>query len=196
MGLVIVIGYTQADADRQAASIVKVFEAERAEEARVVTSSKEQEAYWDARDKILNILHKPEEGERLLRSGGLEAAAPLSHLADLVEYIRKDHNYPTLHEAKLLMYGHIGTCDIHGMWVAPPSWPPSKREECAKEAFRLESDIHMKWGCAPGELGQTGLRIPFLRERYGEAAYSMLMAFKKSIDPNDILNPGNLEGVI
>ena len=196
MALAIAIGHTQEDADRQAADIVRVFQAERAVEARILTSAREQQDYCEARDNILNILHQPEEGDRMLRSGGLEAAAPLSHLADLVEYIRKDHNYPTLHEATLLMYGHIGTCDIHGLWVAPPSWPQSKRAQCARESIRLESDVNMMWGCCPGELGQTGLRIPFLRARYGDAAYSMLLGFKKSIDPNDILNPGNLEGVI
>jgi FAD/FMN-containing dehydrogenase len=36
--------------------------------------------------------------------------------------------------------------------------------------------------------------MPFMRERYGEAAYSMLMKVKQAIDPNNTLNPGNLEG--
>jgi FAD/FMN-containing dehydrogenase len=58
----------------------------------------------------------------------------------------------------------------------------------------LESEVNLKWGCASGELGQTGERIAFFRKRYGEAAYSMLMGVKKTIDPNNILNPGNLEG--
>jgi glycolate oxidase len=39
-------GHTQEDADRQAAEIMRVFKAERAVEARVVTSPKEQEDYW------------------------------------------------------------------------------------------------------------------------------------------------------
>ena len=50
------------------------------------------------------------------------------------------------------------------------------------------------WGCASGEIGQTASRIPFFKKRYGLAAHSMLMAVKRAIDPNDILNPGNLEG--
>ena len=50
------------------------------------------------------------------------------------------------------------------------------------------------WGCASGEIGQTAMRIPFLRQRWGEAAYSMLMGIKKVVDPNNILNTGNLEG--
>jgi FAD/FMN-containing dehydrogenase len=80
------------------------------------------------------------------------------------------------------------------MWVAPPTWPQSKRIQAAKEAVRLESEINLKWGCASGEVGQTGSRMPFIRERYGEAAYSMLTTIKKAIDPHNIFNPGNLEG--
>lgn len=46
----------------------------------------------------------------------------------------------------------------------------------------------------PGKIGQTASRIPFFRKRYAEAAYAMIMNVKKAIDPNNILNPGNLEG--
>jgi glycolate dehydrogenase FAD-linked subunit len=194
MCLVTTIAHTQEEADRQAAQMVRVFETNAALEARIVTSPQEQENYWSSRDNILNILHEPEEGERLLRSGGLEATAPLSHLADLLEHITTGHHYNTLHEAKILLYGHIGTCDVHGMWVSPPSWSREKRVQCAREADCLETDVNIMWGCASGEVGQTGLRIPFLKKRYGDDAYSMLMGFKKSIDPNNILNPGNLEG--
>jgi len=91
-------------------------------------------------------------------------------------------------------YGHIGTCDVHGIWTTNASWPPEKRKQVGTEALLLEKEINLKWGCASGEVGQTAARIPFLRERYGEAAYAMLLKVKKAIDPNNILNPGNLEG--
>jgi FAD/FMN-containing dehydrogenase len=64
----------------------------------------------------------------------------------------------------------------------------------AKEAVKLESDVNIMWGCASGEVGQTASRIPFFKKRYGMAAHTMLMGVKRAIDPNNILNPGNLEG--
>jgi FAD/FMN-containing dehydrogenase len=64
----------------------------------------------------------------------------------------------------------------------------------AKEAVKLESDVNIMWGCASGEVGQTASRIPFFKKRYGMAAHAMLMSVKRAIDPNNILNPGNLEG--
>ena len=115
-------------------------------------------------------------------------------MADVIEYLAGGHDREALKQAKLFIYGHVGTCDLHGLWVTPASYPQEKRMECIKEARLLEGEINMKWGCASGEIGQTASRIPFLKERYGDAAYTMLMNFKSTIDPNNILNPGNLEG--
>jgi glycolate oxidase len=194
MALIMTKGFSQEEADRQAEEIVKIFQTTRASEARIVRSPQEQEDYWAARDNILNLYQSKDGGEKVVRGGGLEAAVPLSHLVDAIHFIRTGHSYSVLHEARLYMYGHIGTCDIHGMWVTPAHWDPSKRMQCRKEARLLESEINLKWGCASGEVGQTGERISFFKKRYGEAAYAMLTTMKKALDPNNILNPGNLEG--
>ena len=194
IGLAITISYTQEEANRQAEEMVRVFKAENAIEAFVATSRKEQTDYWEARDNILNILQASDNEDRLVMAGSVESAVPLSHLADAVEYIQKGHNYSALRKAKLFIYGHVGTCDLHGMWVAPLSMPQETRMQIAKQAVQLEGDINLMWDCASGEIGQTGSRIPFFKKRYGMAAYGMLMNAKKAIDPNNILNPGNLEG--
>lgn len=194
MALAITIAHTQEEADRQGKDMVRVFKSEKAIEARLVTSKREMEDYWDSRDNILNILQTSESRERMLLAGAIEAAVPLSHLADAVEYLQGGHGYSALKEAELLVYGHIGTCDLHGMWVMPKNTPQAKLMQAIKEAPLLEKDINLRWGCASGEIGQTASRISFFRERYGEGAYAMLMNVKRAIDPNNILNPGNLEG--
>ena len=132
--------------------------------------------------------------DRLVMAGALEASVPLSHLDDVLVYLQRGHNYAALNRAKLFIYGHIGTCDLHGMWVAPVSMPQPERMQIAKEAIQLESDVNIKWGCASGEVGQTASRMPFFKKRYGMAVHTMLMNVKQAIDPNNILNPGNLEG--
>ena len=104
------------------------------------------------------------------------------------------HSYRALNDARLFIYGHIGTCDLHGMWVAPVSMPAEKKMEIGTAARHLEADVNIMWGCASGEVGQTASRMPFFKKRYGIAAHTMLMNVKKAIDPNNILNPGNLEG--
>jgi FAD/FMN-containing dehydrogenase len=80
------------------------------------------------------------------------------------------------------------------LWLLPKSTPQEKIMQAIKEATLLEKDINLMWGCASGEIGQTASRMAFFRKRYGEGAYAMLMSVKRAIDPNNILNPGNLEG--
>ena len=194
MGLTINISHTQEDADRQAKETVRIFKAENAIDSFQVVSKDLQTNYWDARDNILNILQASEGSERLVMVGSLESSVPLSRLAEAVEYLQGGHNYSDLKKTKLFIYGHVGTCDLHGMWVAPVSMPLEERKKIGKDAVQLEGDINLMWGCASGEVGQTASRIPFFKKRYGLAAHSMLTSVKKAIDPNDILNPGNLEG--
>lgn len=194
MALVVTVGHSQEEADRRAEDIVEVFNKESAVEARIVISPDEQEVYQQTRDAVSNILQMPIDGERMVYAGGLEAAVPLSHLAEVIPYLKGGHDYRTLLEAKGFTLGHVGTSDIHGMWLCPKTWEREKRLQCAREAVRLEADINLRWGCASGEVGQTGVRLPFLRKRYGEGAYSMLVSVKRALDPNDILNPGNIEG--
>jgi glycolate oxidase len=194
MALAITVSHSQGEADTLAAKTVDIFKAENALIAYVVEDEKERKDLWDARDNILNILQADEGGQGLVMAGTLESSVPLSHLGDALDYLQTGHSYEELKEARLFIYGHIGTCDLHGMWVAPVSLPQEKRALISKAATKLESDINLMWGCASGEVGQTASRIPFFKRRYGTAAHAMLMDMKKAVDPNNILNPGNLEG--
>jgi glycolate oxidase len=194
MGLAINVACTQEEADRQGKETVRIFRSEGALDAFLATTKELQRDYWEARDNILNILQATEAGKRVVMVGSVESAVPLSHLVDAVEYLQAGHNYDALRKAKLFIYGHVGTCDLHGMWVAPVSMPLEERAKIGKQAVQLESDINLRWGCASGEIGQTASRMPFFKKRYGLAAHGMLMNMKRAVDPNNILNPGNLEG--
>jgi glycolate dehydrogenase FAD-linked subunit len=194
MGLAINVAHTQEEADRLGKETVRIFKSQGALDAFLATTTKLQRDYWEARDNILNILQATEGDQRVVMVGSVESAVPLSHLADAVQYLQSGHNYDALKKAKLFIYGHVGTCDLHGMWVAPVSMPLEERAKTGKQAVQLESDINLMWGCASGEIGQTASRIPFFKKRYGPAAHGMLMDMKRAVDPNNILNPGNLEG--
>jgi len=194
MALAINVSQTQAEADRQAEETIKVFKSEHAIETFIVTSKKEQIDYWEARDNILNILQGSADEGRLVMAGAAEFAVPLSKMDEAIDYLQHGHNYETLKKNTLFIYGHVGTCDLHGMWVVPVSVDPAERARLGKEAVALERQINIKWGCASGEIGQTASRVAFFKERYGPAVHQMLINTKRAIDPNDILNPGNLEG--
>jgi FAD/FMN-containing dehydrogenase len=66
--------------------------------------------------------------------------------------------------------------------------------KCVEEASEIEKKMILKYEACGGEWGQMSNRIPFLKEKYGETNYILLQNLKKTFDPNNILNPGNLEG--
>ena len=68
-----------------------------------------------------------------------------------------------------------------------------------KKAITLEmreksEDLNVKYGGCGGEWGLTAQRVSFLKKKYGESLYGLLVTMKKAFDPNDILNRGNLQG--
>jgi FAD/FMN-containing dehydrogenase len=52
----------------------------------------------------------------------------------------------------------------------------------------------VKYGGCGGEWGLTAQRATFLKKKYGEVYYNFLINLKRTLDPNNILNRGNLEG--
>ena len=195
LALATTIAYSQEEADRQADAIAKLFREEKAVKAYVVESEEEQEALWDARDFITNRLQKQKGRPRKLRAGGFEVGVPLSRLAEFFSYIQSGPpGYPALAENEVMFYGHVGASGPHVSWTIAEDAPVEKRIQSIKEARRLEKEFTVKWEGIGGEVGQTASRISAWREKYGECAYSLLSLLKNTIDPNNILNPGNLEG--
>ena len=195
MALVTTIGYAQEEAERQAKEILRVFETESAQEAHVVTSEKEQEDLWQCRDFITNMRQREEGEPRKIRGGAFEMGVPLSRLADFFTYIKsKPPEYPSLNDGEIWFYGHVGSSGPHVYRALPGGTPKAKELQSVKELRKLEKELTVKWGGIGGEVGQTASRISAWREKYGEEAYSVIVNIKKVLDPNNILNPGNLEG--
>lgn len=191
MALATTIGNTQEDADLQAQAILKVFEGFEPVKAYIVKDPKEQELLWAARDFITNLQQREPKGTW----AAIEVGLPVHALGEAIDYLMKEPlNLEVLKDCKMYLYGHIGACSIHALWVIPKDWPNEKKYAGVMETRRLEDALHRKWGGIGGEVGQMAGRIRFYREKYGEGAYQMLMNVKRAIDPNNILNPGNLEG--
>ncbi len=191
MALATTIAYTQEEADRQAEEVLKVFKSFKPVEAYIVKSREEQELLWAARDFITNLQQRDPKGMWV----AIEVGLPVHSLGEAIEYLKKGPpNIEVLKECKMYTYGHIGACSIHALWIIPKDWPNEKKYAAVMESRKLEDAMHFKWGGVGGEVGQMAGRASFLREKYGEAAYSLLVDLKKVVDPNNILNPGNLEG--
>lgn len=88
----------------------------------------------------------------------------------------------------------LGVSGPHVVWKLRIGAQLEEQRACLKEARKLEQEMVVKWGGIGGEIGQTASRISAWKKKYGEQAYSVALRIKTAFDPNNILNPGNLEG--
>jgi len=187
------IGDSQEEATIKAQKAINVLRNEKTYlDAYMVESREEQERVWHVRDYIINLIQLGEGGNFI----GIEVSSPLSRLAELISYLKTGivSSLNILRDVPRYILGHVGATALHMMWVIPRDWSNDKKKEAYKEAFTIEKDVNIKFEGSCGETGLTAARIRFFKEKYGDAAYNTLLKIKRALDPNNILNPGNLEG--
>jgi glycolate oxidase len=184
-------GRTEEEACRNAKMLLNIFKQCGAIESEVIDEDLQQKM-WGARDAILQLVRE-QRGNWV----AIEVSPELPHLVDVVKELKCASNkLRVLKNNYIFLYGHIGACSIHALWIIPSNWSDSKKRRALKEVLTLEKEMNVKYGGCGGELGQMAGRVPFFKKKYGVAGYNVLKRVKQALDPNNILNPGNLEGEI
>jgi len=185
------IGRRIEEAIRNAEMLCEIFRERGSIDAYIVENKDLQRKIWNARDYILHIV-----AEKKGNWTAIEVAPALPYLAEALHYLKNEapKKLEILKNREVHTYGHLGACSLHGLWVIPREWPNDMKRRACKEAFKVEKEMNIKYEGCGGELGQLSGRIPFFREKYSEIGYLMVVNLKKMFDPNNILNPGNLEG--
>ena len=92
-------------------------------------------------------------------------------------------------------FGHIGAPTIHAYAFIPSKDIPNAVKKAVTLEVREKTEaLNIKYGGCGGEWGLTAQRAGFLGKKYGPAYTAFLAGLKKTFDPNNILNRGNLEG--
>jgi FAD/FMN-containing dehydrogenase len=96
---------------------------------------------------------------------------------------------------EFLSFGHIGAPTIHAYaFLRTKDISSELKKAIALEMREKSENLNIKYGGCGGEWGLTAQRVGFLKKKYGEDVYQALVKLKKALDPNDILNRGNLQG--
>ena len=145
----------------------------------------------EARTKLWKARHDAFWAAMALVPGGVamstDVCVPISRLAECVEDTRRD-----IEESGIIapIVGHVGDGNFHTLPIALPddveAW---KRIQSFVE--RLSERAIAMDGTCTGEHGIGQGKIKYLRQEMGPAV-DMMIAVKKALDPNDILNPGKL----
>ncbi len=145
----------------------------------------------EARSKLWKARHDAFWAAMALMPGGeiisTDVCVPISRLAECVEETRRD-----IEDIGIIspIVGHVGDGNFHTL----PMAMPDDAEAWAKiKGFseRLSERAIAMGGTCTGEHGIGQGKMTYLRQEMG-AAVDVMMAIKKALDPDDILNPGKL----
>jgi glycolate oxidase len=187
----VAVGQDKEEAEKKMVKVMKIFQEEDPVEARAITDMEEWKKLWVAREVIAPYLMSKLGGKLI----AIELVANLKNLEEAMEEgERFNEGFPYLEDLTNYYFGHIGALTMHPTFVLPPDWDDEIMREINKLQFQKEAEFNLKYGTCGGEWGQFSKRTPFFIMRYGEMSYELVKKMKAVFDPNNILNPGILEG--
>lgn len=191
VNLFVSIGSSEKEAGEKTEIILRSLKAEKPVEAYRVTDLDLWNKIWSSREVIASNLTQ-------IRGDQPKSAEVVSTLNGLVacmeDCIRFNEGFPLMSQLELHLYGHIGALTFHPAILVPREWENGPKRKAIDELFQREMELNLKYGTCGGEWGQFGKRKEFFVRRYGEKSYGIIKGLKEMFDPNNILNPGILEG--
>lgn len=124
---------------------------------------------------------------------GTDMAVPARHFRAMVEA----YDEADTCGVKTVFFGHIGDCHLHLNFLPENrdelALARKKYLELARLAVRLGGTISAEHGVGKKTIeDEEGNTIPYLEVMLGADGLRAIHAFKKSLDPRFILNPGNM----
>ncbi|MBE9522943.1 MAG: FAD-binding oxidoreductase [Proteobacteria bacterium] len=184
--------WSKLGSEDKAQNFLKFLQVGNPIEAKIVKDIDEWNQIWSSRAEAGNYMY------RLGMTFGSEISPRVDKLKEAfhdAQLIVK--NLKSYNNAEFISFGHIGAPTIHAYAFIPTKDITNE----VKKALTLEmrektEDLNIKYGGCGGEWGLTAQRVSFLKKKYEKEVYEILVKMKKALDPNDILNRGNLQGWI
>lgn len=143
------------------------------------------------RHKLWAARHKAHYACLAMRPGGKawtsDVCVPISELSGSILHTRAllDRcSVPTI------ILGHVGDGNYHVEFVVDPNAPQEAAEVAAINKKIVHHALSVGGTCT-GEHGVGLGKIGYMREEHG-AAVDLMARLKRSIDPDDIMNPGKI----
>jgi D-lactate dehydrogenase (cytochrome) len=176
---------SQTSVAEQAAAAEEIAKQNGGEEFRWTQLPEERTKLWSARHNAYFATMQLRPGCRVFST---DACVPISKLAQCIAETREDLSASGLIATVL---GHVGDGNFHVSLVIDPASQP---EWAAAEAFN-ERLVHRAIGMGGTCTGEHGVGLHkkrFLEAEHGKQAVDVMRALKRTLDPNNILNPGKI----
>ena len=117
-----------------------------------------------------------------------DVTVPRSELAGM---IREVEAIAVKHRLNIATFGHFGDGNLHPTILTDER--DSEEMHRVEEAFaEIVAATLARGGTITGEHGVGLAKKPFLKRQLGDASYELLRLVKRSIDPDNLLNPGKI----
>jgi D-lactate dehydrogenase (cytochrome) len=176
---------SEASVAEQATAAEEIAKGNGGEEFRWTQLLEERTKLWSARHNAYFATLQLRPGCRVFST---DACVPISKLAQCIAETRTDLTASGLIATVL---GHVGDGNFHVSMVIDPA---SQQEWAIAEAFneRLVHRAISMGGTCTGEHGVGLHKKRFLEAEHGKPAVDVMRALKRTLDPNNILNPGKI----
>jgi D-lactate dehydrogenase (cytochrome) len=151
------------------------------------TATEDRTRLWQARHDAYWACLALRPGSRGIAT---DVAVPISRLAEALLGTKRD-----IEDSGLLapIVGHVGDGNFHTVILIDPADPASIDRAFALDA-RIVARALALGGTCTGEHGIGIGKRGFLRDEAGEDALAVMLAIKRALDPQGLLNPGKLFG--
>jgi glycolate oxidase len=158
--------------------------------AEIVSAGDRWQKIWSSRAEAGNYVY------RLGSTFGSEITPRVDRLKDAFRDAKKIIlNLDSYQGNDFYSFGHIGAPTIHAYAFIPTKDISNEVKKAVTLEVREKTEaLNIKYGGCGGEWGLTAQRAGFLEKKYGPIYTDFLVRLKKTFDPKNILNRGNLEG--
>jgi glycolate oxidase len=117
-----------------------------------------------------------------------DATVPRSELAKMIGFIQM---VAEKYDLEVATFGHFGDGNLHPTFLTDERNADEMHrvEEAMKEIFDFAIGLG---GTITGEHGVGLAKKGFLRKQLGNSSYALLRAIKRTLDPDNLLNPGKI----
>lgn len=169
--------------DKQVAKVSAIVKPLGVVETRVADTPAESEALWQIRRSISASLRQvnPDKFNE-------DICVPRSKVPDMIRKIERiaDH-----YQIPIVNYGHAGDGNIH-VNIMVDEKVPGDHEKAEKAVFEVFEGALELGGTMSGEHGVGIMKAPFLDMELKANTIDYMKTIKRSLDPNNILNPGKI----
>lgn len=181
--LLIEVDGMSADVECQAENIIEVCKASGATEVKVARNAEESVKLWTGRKAGFGAI-----AAKAFTVLAEDATVPRSKVPDVVRRIQE---ISRKYNVRMPILGHTGDGNMHPNIMCDGRDPEEmKRVDAAiDEIFRAALDLG---GTLSGEHGIGHAKQKYMKWEFGEEGLNVMRSIKKTLDPNNILNPGKM----